>query len=255
MKKVAKVLSLALAVGCVASMAGMTTACNKDKTLKIGYTIYAPMNYTDETTGKFVGFDTEFAEKVCSELGYKAEFVEIVWETKVVSLQSKEIDCIWNGMTITDELKAEILISDPYLENKQVLVMKADKVSKFTSSASLASAESIAYETGSAADGLIQALNLTGVEMNGCEGQRDALFEVSTGASEVAVIDYTMAKAMTGAGTDYSGLTFVEVDFPTEEYGIGFRKEDTELCQKVNNLIKKYKTDGTFDELIRKYMA
>jgi polar amino acid transport system substrate-binding protein len=254
MKKVAKVLSLALAVGCVASMTGVATACNGEETLKIGYTIYAPMNYEDENC-KFVGFDTEFAEKVCAELGYKAEFVEIVWETKVASLEAKEIDCIWNGMTITDELKEEILISDAYLENKQVLVMKSENASKFTSKASLANADSIAYETGSAADGLLQELTLTGVDMNGCEGQRDALFEVKTGASEVAVIDYTMAKAMTGAGTDYANLTFVEVDFPIEEYGIGFRSEDTELCTKVNQLIAKYKTDGTFDSLMRKYMA
>lgn len=254
MKKVAKVLSMVLATASLASMASFATACNKEETLKIGYTIYAPMNYTDENNN-FVGFDTEFAEKVCAELGYKAEFVEIVWETKVVSLESKEIDCIWNGMTITDELKSAILISDAYLENKQVLVVKTENVSKFTSKASLANAASIAYETGSAADGLLADLNLTGVTMNGFEGQRDALLEVKSGTSEVAVIDYTMAKAMTGAGTDYSELTFVEVDFPTEEYGIGFRKEDTELCSKVNDLIAKYKTDGTFDSLMRKYMA
>ena len=248
------ILAMMLSVVTMFSM----TACNDNNdekpTITIGYTDYPPMNYEDEN-GKFVGFDTEFAEKVCAELGYKAEFVEIVWETKVASLESKEIDCIWNGMTITDELKEEILISDAYLENKQVLVMKSENASKFTSKASLANADSIAYETGSAADGLLQELTLTGVDMNGCEGQRDALFEVKTGASEVAVIDYTMAKAMTGAGTDYANLTFVEVDFPIEEYGIGFRTEDTELCTKVNQLIAKYKTDGTFDSLMRKYMA
>ena len=154
MKKVAKVLSLALAVGCVASMAGMTTACNKDKTLKIGYTIYAPMNYTDETTGKFVGFDTEFAEKVCSELGYKAEFVEIVWETKVVSLQSKEIDCIWNGMTITPSREAEMCISVPYLYNKQVAVVLKSDAGKYSDVASMKKAIMTA-ESGSAGETVI----------------------------------------------------------------------------------------------------
>lgn len=252
MKKVAKLMALVMATGCVMGMA----ACEQEKTLKIGYTIYAPMNYTDETTGEFVGFDTEFALKVCEDLGYKAEFVEIVWDTKVASLESKEIDCIWNGMTITDELKSEILISDAYMENKQVVVVRAEDKNAYAAVEDLVNAESIAVEEGSAAETLVTEIDgMSADKVKGFGSQRDTLLEVKTSASDVAVIDYTMAKSMTGAGSSYAELSYCEVGFPVEEYGIGFRKDDTELCNKVNELIEKYKTDGTFDELIAKYMV
>jgi polar amino acid transport system substrate-binding protein len=255
MKKVGKVLSMVLAAGCVM---GMAAGCNKEeeKVLKIGFTYYAPMNYIDETTKEFVGFDTEFATKVCEELGYKAEFVEINWNKKVIDLQAGTIDCIWNGMTITDELKAEILISDAYMENKQVVVVRTADADKYTTVADLANAKSIAYENGGAAAGLIEGNTaLDSVTKNPFTKQADTLLEVKTSASDVAVIDYTMAKTMTGAGTDYADLTFIEVDFPVEEYGIGFRKADTELCSKVNELIAKYETDGTFDAWLAKYFV
>ena len=127
MKKVGKVLGLVLAASCVM---GMATGCNgnDEKTLKIGFTYYEPMNYIDETTNEFVGFDTEFATKVCAELGYKAEFVEINWNKKVIDLQAGTIDCIWNGMTITDERKENMSITNPYMNNKQVaIIRKEDK--------------------------------------------------------------------------------------------------------------------------------
>ncbi len=255
MKKVGKVLGLVLAASCVM---GMATGCNGDdeKTLKIGFTYYEPMNYIDEETNEFVGFDTEFATKVCAELGYKAEFVEINWNKKVIDLQAGTIDCIWNGMTITDELQQEILISDAYMENKQVVVVRTADVNKYTTVADLANATSIAYENGGAAAGLIENNQaLSGVTKRTVTKQVDTLLEVKTSASDVAVIDYTMAKTMTGAGTDYADLTYVVVDFPVEEYGIGFRKSDADLCQKVNDLIAKYKTDGTFDAWLAKYFV
>ncbi len=92
-------------------------------TLIIGITEYAPMNYYDES-GKLVGFDTEFAEAVCEKLGVTPEFVVIDWNTKVVELASKNIDCIWNGMTILDDLKENLDFSAAYMRNKQVLVVK-----------------------------------------------------------------------------------------------------------------------------------
>ena len=255
MKKVGKVLGLVLAASCVM---GMATGCNKEekKTLKIGFTQYAPMNYINETTDEFIGFDTEFATKVCAELGYTAEFVEIDWNKKVIDLQAGTIDCIWNGMTITDELKSEILISDAYMENKQVVVVRTADADKYKTVADLANATSIAYENGGAAAGLIEGNQaLSSVTKRTVTKQVDTLLEVKTSASDVAVIDYTMAKTMTGAGTDFADLTYIEVDFPVEEYGIGFRKADTELCNNINELIAQYKTDGTFDAWLAKYFV
>ena len=94
--------------------------------MTIGYTVYAPMNYTNDA-GEFVGFDTEFAKAVCEKLGIEPEFVEINWDTKEVELEAKKIDCIWNGMTITDERLANMSISVPYMNNKQVMVARKAK--------------------------------------------------------------------------------------------------------------------------------
>lgn len=95
----------------------------KDKgELIIGITLFAPMNYKEG--GELVGFETEFAKAVCEKLGVKAKFQEINWDSKEVELESKSIDCIWNGMTITDERLENMSITVPYMRNKQVMVAK-----------------------------------------------------------------------------------------------------------------------------------
>ena len=223
--------------------------------LKIGYTLYAPMDYMEN--GQLVGFDADFGRKVCEDLGYTPKFIEIDWNTKSVSLKSGEIDLIWNGMTITDELKEEFLITDPYMENQQVIVVKKDIADKFKTVADLANASSIAYEDGSAADALISENDaLKDVRQNAASAQKDAFLEVFAGTSEVAVVDITMAKSMTADGTDYGKtLTYVDVGFEKEEYGIALRKVDTVLCEKINGLIATYQENGFFQELYDKYMA
>lgn len=90
--------------------------------LIVGITLFAPMNYYEND--KLVGFETEFAEAVCEKLGVKAKFVEINWNSKEIELNAKNIDCIWNGMTITEERVANMSISVPYMQNKQVMVAK-----------------------------------------------------------------------------------------------------------------------------------
>ena len=96
----------------------------KDKgELIVGITLFAPMNYHDDSD-KLIGFETEFAEAVCEKLGVKAKFVEINWDAKEIELNAKNIDCIWNGMTITEERLQNMSISVPYMQNKQVMVSK-----------------------------------------------------------------------------------------------------------------------------------
>ena len=97
---------------------------NKGK-MTIGYTVYEPMNYTD-ADGNFTGFDTELATAVCAKLGVEPDFVEINWDTKIVELDAKSIDCIWNGMTLTDDIMANTACTKAYAKNAQVVVMKAD---------------------------------------------------------------------------------------------------------------------------------
>ncbi len=228
-------------------------ACGKkEDTVKVGYTIYQPMNYYDDA-GNFVGFDTELAKAVFASLGKKVEFVEINWDTKLVSLRAKEIDCIWNGMTITDELQSAILIGNPYLENRQVILCQKAVAANYKTKESLASASEVLAEAGSAGESVAKAV--AGANVLTVAAQRDTLLEVKTSANKVAVVDLNLARVLTGEGTDFSDLTYVDVGFPEEEFGIGFRTEDASLCAAVNAEIDKMKADGRYDALLAKYFG
>ena len=158
--------------------------------MKIGYTIMKPLNYTNDE-GKFVGFETEFATAVCEKLGVTPEFIEIEWAAKEIELNSKNIDCIWNGMTITDERMENMSITMPYLENRQVLVVKEENVEKFTKSVDGAV---VIAEGGSAGEELATTdASFAKAEYTAVASQATALMDVAAGTSDVAVIDYVMA--------------------------------------------------------------
>ena len=164
----------------------------------IGYTDYAPMNYTDED-GNFTGFDTELAILACEKLGVEPEFVEINWDTKEVELNAKSIDCIWNGLTIDDKRKQTMEITKPYVKNAQVVVMKEDADYEDTSSLI---GKTVAAEQGSAGEDTIEAdENLKQATYVPKTLQTEALMEVKAGTADAAVLDLTLAKAMTGEGT------------------------------------------------------
>ena len=220
--------------------------------LVIGYTVYEPMNYTDEN-GEFTGFDTEFAKAVCEKLGVEPEFVEINWDTKVIELDAKSIDCIWNGMTITDDLKANISVSDPYVKNMQVVVIKDSNKDTFTDTASLSGANLVA-EAGSAGQAAVEAdENLSQANLTTVAKQTDALLEIESGASDAAILDWTLAKSMIGEGTDFADLMMIDgAELSVEEYGIGFRK-DSDLCTEVNKIMAELVEDGTLPALAEKY--
>lgn len=167
----------------------------KNGKMVIGYTVYDPMNYTDDN-GEFVGFDTEFAKAVCEKLGVTPEFVEINWDTKEIELNAKSIDCIWNGFTINEEREENLDFSIPYILNKQVVVIrKADK-DKYTDTASLASAK-LAAETASAGEDAIKDdENLSKASYTAVPKQTDALLEVKASTVDAAVLDYTLANSM-----------------------------------------------------------
>lgn len=254
-----KILTLILTLMLMLSACIGLTACGEEKTtlsdgkLTIGYTIYAPMNYFDEDNdNQFVGFDTELAKAFCAEIGVEADFVEIEWDNKFTDLKSKNIDCIWNGMTITEEAKEKCAVSKAYLENKQVVVCKAENASKFTDQASINSATSIAYEKGSAGNKVATALEIDVSKCNEVTAQKDALMEVASGASEIAIIDITMAQVLTGAGTSYEGLTFKDVGCEVEEFGVAFRKADEGLAKAFDIFVKNY--DG-YATLMAKYFG
>lgn len=247
MKKIlALILTLVMAVSLVAC--GGNAGTDEAQKLVIGYTVYEPMNYMDEE-GNLTGFDTEFAQAVCEKLGVTPEFVEINWDTKFVTLDSKKIDCIWNGMTISDEVKANCDVSKAYVKNAQVVVMADDKIESFADIESLKGLK-FAAEAGSAGEEAIKSNGLD-TDYSPVAAQTDALMAVMGGQADACVIDITMAKSMTADGTSYDKLGY-SIELTSEEYGIGFRKGD-ELTEKVNAAIDELKADGTLDALAAKY--
>ena len=219
-------------------------------TLVIGYTDYEPMNFTDKS-GKLVGFDTEYAEAICKKLGLTAKFVLINWDTKEVELKSKNIDCIWNGLTVTEERKANMAFTSSYIRNEQVLVVKAADVSKYADKASL-KGKSLVAETESAGASAIQK-DLKDAKFKAVDSQAKALLEVKAGTADGAVIDATMAKSMTGPGTDYADLAVItKLSLTSEEYAIGLRVKSTAV-EKFNQATADLIKDGTMKKIADTY--
>lgn len=216
-------------------------------TLVVGITDYAPMDFKDEN-GNWTGFDAEFAEMVAEKLGVSAEFIEIDWDNKYFELNAKTIDCIWNGMTICDEVNLNTSCSSPYVKNAQVVVVPADKAADYATVESIADLK-FAVEAGSAGEAALEELGITNVIA--VQAQSNALMEVAAGTADACVIDITMANAMTGEGTGYANLT-ASLELTAEEYGIGFRK-DSDLTAKVNELMAAMMNDGSLDALAAKY--
>lgn len=252
MKKIISLIAATATVFALCSCGTTTkqaddTASKESDTLKIGYTIYEPMNYMED--GELTGFDTEFAEAVCEKLGVTPEFIEINWDTKFVTLEAGKIDCIWNGMTISDDVKANCDVSKAYVKNAQVVVMKEDKIADYADAESLKGLK-FAAEAGSAGEEAIKKNGLDG-NYSPVAAQTDALLAVAGGQADACVIDITMAKTMTADGTSYADLDY-SVELTSEEYGIGFKK-GSELTEKVNKAIDELKADGTLDKLAEKY--
>ena len=249
--------SSAPAADSAASGAASTTEAAADSDLAyiqgkgkmtIGYTVYEPMNYTD-AEGNFTGFDTELATAVCEKLGVEPDFVEINWDTKIVELDAKSIDCIWNGMTLTDEIMANTACTKAYAKNAQFVVMKAD--ADYTSTADLVG-KTVVAEAGSAGESAIQDDgSLSQADYISKSVQTDCLMEVAAGTADAAVLDLTLATAMIGDGTDYANLT-IKDELNAEEYGVAFRK-GSDAAAAVDAAFDELKSDGTMQKLADKY--
>ena len=216
--------------------------------MTIGYTVYEPMNYTD-ADGNFTGFDTELATAVCEKLGVEPEFVEINWDTKIVELDAKSIDCIWNGMTITDDIQQNAACTKAYAKNAQVVVVKDG--TEYASTADLVG-KTVVAEAGSAGESAIaDDENLAQADYISKSVQTDCLMEVAAGTADAAVLDLTLANAMIGEGTDYANLKIVD-ELNAEEYGVAFRK-GSDAAAAVDEAFDELTADGTMQALAEKY--
>ncbi len=249
-----KILSVIMAAVMLCTCAMLFSSCGgSGEEFVIGITYFEPMNYFDENN-QLTGFETEFATAVCNKLGLTPKFQEIDWSAKETELNSGNIDCIWNGMTITPEREETMGISTPYMANKQVLVVKAENVEKYSDSANLSGAN-ICAEEGSAGESVITGdATFTGANYVSVSTMATALMEVAAGTSDGCVIDFVTCIGMIGEGTDYAGLSVVEAyEFSPESYGIAFRKDDTATLEKFNNAIAELMADGTIDAIAAKY--
>lgn len=264
-----KKLIALLCVGCM--MAAMMTGCGSKETaaeapaaenaaeeqtdlayvqekgvLVVGITDFAPMDYKNEA-GEWIGFDADMAKGFAEKLGVDVEFVEIDWDNKVLELDGKTIDCVWNGMTLTDEVQVAMECSNAYCNNAQVVIVPAEKAADYQTVESL---EGLAFaaEAGSAGEAEVTAL---GLECTPVKAQSDALMEVAAGTSDAAVIDSLMAAAMVGEGTGYADLTYT-VGLNSEEYGVGFRK-GSDLAAELNAYFTEAYADGTIQECAKTY--
>ena len=230
-----------------ASSADSDLAYVQDKgTLVVGMTDFAPMDYKDEN-GEWIGFDADMAKAFAEYLGVEVEFLEINWDNKLMELDAKGVDAIWNGMTITDEVTSGASVSEPYCNNGQVVVLPAGKAADYQDVDSL-SGLNFAVENGSAGAEQLDALGIAYVAKT---TQADALMEVASGASDACVIDLLMAGAMIGEGTSYPDLTYT-VQLNSEEYGVGFRK-GSDLVDAFNTFWQEAYDDGTVMEVATTY--
>ena len=214
--------------------------------LVVGITDFAPMDYKDEA-GEWIGFDADMAKGFAEKLGVEVEFVEIDWDNKILELDGKTVDCIWNGMTLTDEVKSAMDCSNAYCNNAQIVIVPADKAADYQTVESL---EGLAFaaEAGSAGEAEVTAL---GLDCTPVKAQSDALMEVAAGTSDAAVIDSLMAAAMVGEGTGYADLTYT-VGLNSEEYGVGFRK-GSDLVAELNAYFVEAYAAGTMQECADTY--
>lgn len=196
-------------------------------TLVVGITDFAPMDYKDES-GKWIGFDADVATAFAESLGLEVEFVEIDWDNKILELNGKSIDCIWNGMTLTDEVMAAATCSNAYCNNQQIVIVAADVADKYQT-ADACKDLNFAVEAGSAGE---TAAKDNGFKYTAVKDQASALMEVKSGTADAAIIDSLMAAAMVGEGTSYEKLTYT-VGLTDEKYGVAFR-QGSELADKLN---------------------
>ena len=250
MKKMMKGLALMMAAMmllCSAAMAETDLEYVKAKgKLVVGITDFAPMDFKDES-GAWVGFDADVVKAFAESLGVEVEFIEIEWDNKILELDSKAIDCVWNGMTLTDEVKSAMETSNAYCNNAQVVVLAADKAADYADVASL-SGLTFAVEAGSAGEAVIDALGYNKVAVT---SQAAALMEVAGGTADAAVIDALMAAAMVGEGTNYANLTYT-LALNSEEYGVGFRK-GSDLAAALNEFMAAAYADGSMMAIAETY--
>ncbi len=215
-------------------------------TLIVGITEFEPMDYQN-ADGEWIGFDADLAKLFAERLGVEVQFQLIDWESKVMELDGRTIDVVWNGMTLTDEVLASMECSNAYLNNAQVVILPSAEAENYADAESMSGLQ-FAVESGSAGE---QMAIENGFSYTPVTDQATAVLEVESGTCDAAIIDSLMASAMVGEGTNFAELTYT-ISLNTEEYGVGFR-QGSDLAAELNAFFSEIYADGTMQELADQY--
>ena len=216
----------------------------------VGFTEYPPMGFKEN--GEITGFDIDIAKEVAERLGVEAEFVYIDWDAKVLELNGKNIDMIWNGLTITADREKEILFSKPYFDNRIVIISlngsgidQIADLSEMKVGVELQSSGQAAVEGNdvfATVDELVKYTTIT-----------EAILDLKAGGIDAIVADEIFARyAVSKEADQYQVASEV---FNSENYGIGFRLEDVALRDKVDVIIDEMAADGTAAEISMKWFG
>ena len=211
---------------------------------------YPPFSYLGDD-GSYTGFDVEICQAVCDYLGWELEIFGVNWDEKLVQLDSMECDCVWSGMTILDSMKeAGYVISAPYYDNTQVLVVKA--ADGFASSADLAG-KIVAVQLGTSGEALLSGdlaeLAATFGSVMTCDSFLKCFTELEGGAADAVFVDAPVAADYV---SKHEGLAIIDENLGAEQYGIAFRASDAELCAQVEAAVQALVENGTYAEIAAK---
>lgn len=213
--------------------------------LVVGITDFAPMDYRDGQN--WTGFDADLAETFAESLGVTLRLMEIDWDRKTELLENGSIDCIWNGMTMTDKLQEEISCSEPYLSNAQVIVLRSSDIERYATE-EVCRHLLFAVEAGSTGEAFLKDKNY---RFTTYANQKKALQSVQSKQADAAVIDNTMAAYYTSEGAEFSNLGY-SIILNDETICVGFRK-GSDLTEKANALLEAAYDDGTIQALAEQY--
>jgi polar amino acid transport system substrate-binding protein len=217
---------------------------------------FAPMGFTEDD-GSIVGFDIDLANAVAEKMGVTVEVKPIDWDSKDMELSSGKIDVIWNGFSITDERRKEVLFSNPYLSTKQSIVVKAG--SDITTKADLAG-KKVALQDGSTSEDALKADEATYESIGDDNISRfkensQVLMEVDSGRADAAVIDEVFVRYYLQKENLLDKYTVLEEGFDEEDYGVGGRQSDYALMEAINKALDECKAEGTTSEISVKWFG
>ena len=211
---------------------------------------FKPMGYTDENNN-IVGFDIDLATEACKRLDIKLETKGVVWETKEIDLNAGTIDCIWNGLSISDSRKKVMLMSDPYMENEMVFAVNEDSDIK---SLSDLAGKKVTVQNGSTAQEILEGNEISkDMTITPLETNVEALSNLEMNMCDAVFLDSVVAKYE--INTSKKAFRILDEGLEPEKYGIGFRLGDQQLCDKIYDTLKEMKTDGTVEKIATKWFG